>query len=110
MTGFLWPALIAISQFINAVKVYLPYAKRLEVLKENIGQFKRLALRTESEWYRISSGALTANQIDDLINKLQGEQLELENQMFSKISLPVNQKYITQSAEAARAHLKNYYG
>jgi hypothetical protein len=108
--GYVWPTLIALSQVVSVVKIHLPYGKRLEVLKDNIGQFKRMAHRTERDWYRVSSGALTADQINDLINNLQEEQLEIETKMFSKVSLPVNQKYINQSALATRAYLNSYYG
>jgi len=85
--SFIWGIIIAASQLLSAVRSYLPYARRADALREATSGYKRLAMRVESNWFRVAEGILSDEEINELITQFHKEQFEIEDKLFAKITL-----------------------
>lgn len=83
---FLWSFIIAISQVITAIKIYLPYSKRITEIKPFLEELNHLHIKIEHEWYDVASGKMTETQINDLLFEFKKSYTSAEsNHMNSSI-------------------------
>ncbi|MBW8813869.1 MAG: hypothetical protein JF588_10635 [Caulobacterales bacterium] len=68
--GLVWGAVIALSQALNAVKPYLPFRRRLAALAALGPDLEALALVAEADWFKVSDGQLTEQEIHSLMMAL----------------------------------------
>src|SRR6266571_5941537 len=52
-----WGVIIAASQVLNAVQMYLPYKERLKALSGLLNDFEELLVYTEMKWFDVASGS-----------------------------------------------------
>ncbi len=62
----IWAFIIALSQTINAVKVYLPYSRRLKALQGLANDLEVLFLSMEGDWFEVSKEHLTEESLHKL--------------------------------------------
>jgi hypothetical protein len=55
--------IIALTQVVNATKSFFPYAKRLKSLQGIADEMELLFMEMENDWYNISIGKYTEEQI-----------------------------------------------
>lgn len=87
---FIWAGIIAISQVITAIKPYLPFEKRIEVMDEIIVQFTRLCNEMEAKWFYIANGTMTEEQINELYYDIEKRWTDIENGSLRGDSIPAD--------------------
>ena len=107
--SWLWGVIIAASQVLSAVRRYLPYARRAEVLRDAASGIKGLAMRIEANWFRVAEGILTEGEINDLITQLQKEQFDIEDRLFSKITLGTRPDLLSAAEQTTADYFATYY-
>jgi hypothetical protein len=85
--SWLWAMIIAASQVLSAIRSYLPFARRAEVLKEATPSYNSLLARIECQWFHVSEGLLSEMEINDLISQFHKEQSDIDDRIFSKVTL-----------------------
>jgi hypothetical protein len=68
--AFIWGSAIAAAQVLQAVKEYLPYKKRLRALAGLSQDLNGLAWSAENDWFKVSRGMLTEEEIHELHMKI----------------------------------------
>lgn len=91
--GFLWGFLIALSQVITAIKPHLPFAKRLESLGKITNQLQVLFNQADYEWYKVSSGEFTEEEINKRLHKLKEQYSKTVGIALEETLLPENEQF-----------------
>jgi hypothetical protein len=106
----LWALVIALSQVLSAIKEYLPYKSRLRGLGSLGKDLNALALSAENDWFKVSQGFLTEQQIHELQMVLKGKIQAATNNGFPNSSLPED-KFLLEKAEAAvQLYVQRFFG
>jgi len=108
--SWLWGTVIAASQVLSACRSHLPYARRAEVLREATSGFKLLAMRIECNWFRIAEGELSEENINDLITAFLKEQFDIEDKLFSKITLAHRSDIVLSAEQSTSQYFTTFYG
>ena len=108
--GWFWAVIIAASQVLSATRSHLPYARRAEILRETASAFKALTLRIEGNWFRIQQGMLSEEEINDLITLFHKEQFDIEDKLFSKITLATRPDLLVLAETDTQQYFATYYG
>ena len=90
--SFVWSIIIAISQVLTTIKGFLPYSKRLKMLVPFMEDLKFLYNKIEYNWFKVASGDLSEDEINELLYSLKEETL-LEKDNFRKIADRKNDAY-----------------
>jgi hypothetical protein len=107
--GWLWGMIIAVSQVTTAIKNYLPYAKRAELLRTLSISYARLVTRIEGDWFKVNSGSFTDEKINERLLKFKTEQDEIEERLFSKVTLPKKKNLLAEAAEDTKNYFRRHY-
>src|SRR3989442_4975515 len=65
--SFVWGGIIALSQVISAIKMFLPYKARVNSLPRLLHELEEIFIDAERDWYKVSEGHLTEEQIHKLL-------------------------------------------
>lgn len=106
---FLWAGLIALSQFINAIKIFLPYSKRLKALFAMTNELESLFLSMENNWFGISEGRLTEEDIHNLHMKIKEQRRQIIQRHLGSQALPEDKKLLEKAKESARLYFNQFY-
>ncbi|MGR4864605.1 hypothetical protein [Caulobacter sp. LARHSG274] len=101
--AIVWAVIIAASQVLTAIRAYLPYKARLRALATLGVDLEALALVAETDWFKVSRGALEAADVHALTMALKTKAPRATSRSFNGASLPERTKLL-QSAEAATRH------
>lgn len=104
-----WMVIIMASQVINAVKEYLPYKTRLSSLSTMANELNSLALVMESDWYKVSRGLLTEQEINDLHMEIKRKKLQATTKSFPDTSLPENKRLLARADTATISYVQTYF-
>lgn len=85
--SFVWSVIIAISQVLTAIKGFLPYSKRLKMLVLFMEELKFLYNKIEYNWFKVASGDLSENEINDLLYSFKDEFVNIENNNLKEETL-----------------------
>jgi hypothetical protein len=107
--NFVWMFLIMLAQVINAVKDHLPYKKRLLSLSTLSNDLSSLALVMENDWYKVSRGLLTEEEINDLHMGMKRQILNATVKSFPDISLPHSKALLARADADTRSYVKTYF-
>lgn len=107
--NFLWMAVIMLAQVINAVKEYLPYKKRLHSLSTLSNDFNSLVLVMENDWYKVSRGLLTEEEINDLHMETKRKKHEATAKSFPDASLPTKRRLLARADADTQLYVKTYF-
>lgn len=91
--SYIWSIIIAISQVLNAIKAFLPYNKRLKVTITFLEDLKFLYNKIEYDWFKVSKGELTAEEINDILFAYKNEFTNIENKNLKEETLLDNEKF-----------------
>lgn len=85
--SFIWSILIAISQVLSAVKIYLPFNSRLKTLTPFMEELKFLYNKMEYNWYIVASGDMTEEEINKLLFEFKEQFTSIENKNLKEDTL-----------------------
>jgi hypothetical protein len=104
-----FPAIIAASQLVDAIKDYFPFAKEQKAASAYSTTLDYLFNDVQLEWENIFSGQFTDAEIMTRLHKLRKQQLDARNRNFPDGLVPVPALLI-QAKEEADAYFKTTYG
>ncbi len=104
----LWGAIIALSQVLNAVEKYLPWQKRVSSLTSMYHEYQTLIITLEENWFKVSNGSLTEEEILKLRLKFQQKRSNIEKKCL-KETLKKDKKFVDEATKEKDAYLKNHY-
>ncbi len=107
--SFLWSIIIAISQVLNAVKVFLPYNKRLKVIASFMEDLKFLYNKMEYNWLKVSGGELTEEEINDLLYTFKNEYTSIENKNLKEEILLDNENFKREADKKTDIYFQNNF-
>ena len=108
--SFLWAAIVAIAQVLNAVRQYLPWEKRAAAVSELGRELADIVLTAEQRWYPIANGDVTEAEIHDSIMDLKRRLNEAEYRHLAGRPLPINEGHRSVAAERVREYFRTHYG
>lgn len=91
--SYIWSIIIAVSQVLNAIKVFLPYNTRLKATISFLEDLKFLYNRIEYDWFKVSEGELTEEEINDILFAFKDEFTNIENKNLKEEILLNNEKF-----------------
>jgi hypothetical protein len=104
-----FPAIIAASQLVDAIKDYFPFAKEQKAASAYSTTLDYLFNDVQLEWENIFSGQFTDAEIMTRLHKLRKQQLDARNRNFPDGLVPVPALLI-QAKEEADVYFKTTYG
>ncbi|ELB2105561.1 hypothetical protein QNZ93_004543 [Vibrio parahaemolyticus] len=107
--SFLWGAIIALSQAINAIKTYLPYAKRLRAVQSASNELESVFINMESLWFKVAEGQLTDEQIHSLQIKYKEKIRQISQKHLGSSTLPKDKKLLEKAKSSAKTYFSNFY-
>lgn len=96
--SYVWALFIAASHVINAIKDILPYSKRLKYIAPFIKELKQLYNKIEYNWFKVSSGKMTEEEMNELLFNFENEIIEMENKHLAREAL-LNSKWLMKKAK-----------
>ncbi len=106
--SFVWAALIAVSHVITAVYDLLPFSKKLKTAAPFIKELKQLCNRIEHDWFQVSSGKLTEEEINDLLYHYEEEFIGLENKYQKKELSLSSKRFMKKAIEKTDIYLERF--
>jgi len=107
--AFVWGAIIAVSQVVDALKEVFPFTKRHKAAIEHTITLASIFIDAQLEWENIFSGRYTDEQIMNLRHKLMKLQHEAERSSFPD-GLATRDSLFAQAQEDAKEYFKATYG
>ena len=104
-----WGGIIAFSHFIQAIKGYLPYSKRLTALRLAINDLEALFIQMENRWFDVAKGKLTEEEIHHLHMQFKETKQKILNKTVNTVSLPHNKKMANNAMEYSKQYFKSFY-
>lgn len=89
---FIWGFIIAVSQVISAINKYFPFKKRIEISGTFIHDLEALFFETEYIWFKVASGQLTEDEINDELFKLKNKYNKLSKENLKQTGLLENKR------------------
>jgi len=107
--AFLWASIIVISQFITAIKEFLPYNSRITPISKVLKEMELLSLKYEEQWFYIADGQKMEEEINTLRFALKKSKVDILRKSFVKSILPSNPKYLEEAEQLTQNYFTNYY-
>jgi hypothetical protein len=63
--SWIWAAIIAGSQVINAIIQYLPYKSRIKTYSSLLNELEEIMIQGEFKWHAIADGRMTESEINE---------------------------------------------
>ncbi len=89
--SFVWGALIAVSQVVNALKPLMPYNKRTQYLNIFSSRLSNLYNRYDYDWLRVSDGSMTEEEINELVHEYRIAYQEAYDEFLLENHLPIKE-------------------
>ena len=94
---FVWSFIIAFSQVINAIKIHLPYSKRIKLLNQQCSELSKLFIDYDFLWLNISNGDFTDEEINENIRKFRIRKEKINDKFLLHNHLPQKRKLIVKA-------------
>lgn len=107
--SFAWSFIIAISQVLSAIKVFLPYSRRLKSIVPFMEDLKFLYNRMEYTWFKVASGEMTEEEINEILYEFKNEYTNIENKHLKNETLLENEEFKKKSDMKTDAYFKNNF-
>lgn len=106
----LWTAVIAASQVLTAIRPYLPTKSHLTALTALGPELDGLALAAETEWFAVSHGRLTDEEIHKQTMALKQRSHAAQNKAFKGMSLAEDGKLLAIAKSEALDYMTTIAG
>lgn len=107
--SFAWSFIIAISQVLSAIKGFLPYSRRLKSIVPFMEDLKFLYNRMEYTWFKVASGEMTEEEINEILYEFKNEYTNIENKHLKDETLLENEKFKKRSDMKTDAYFENNF-
>lgn len=107
--SYVWAFIIAASQVFNAIKEYLPFGRRLKVLRPFTEEMKALYIKMEYDWYRVAKGELTETEINTLLFTYKKEFTNIESKYLTEEVLLENVNYMNEADKKTDKYFANNF-
>lgn len=107
--SFVWSIIIAVSQVLNAIKSFLPYNTRQKAAMSFLEDLKVLYNKIEYNWFKVSDGELTEEEINELLFSFKNEYTNTENKNLKEGNLPDNEKLRKIADQKTDYYFKNNF-
>ena len=107
--SFAWSFIIAISQVLSAIKGFLPYSRRLKSIVPFMEDLKFLYNRMEYTWFKVASGEMTEEEINEILYEFKNEYTNIENKHLKDETLLENEKFKKKSDMKTDAYFENNF-
>ncbi len=107
--GFIWGSIIALSQLINAIKIFLPYRNRLKGIGKILPELEELLVFCERKWFDVAEGKLTEEEINRLQFDIRRKKIQSVRRHLGGSALPLKEKYFDKSKELSNTYISNFY-
>lgn len=91
---FVWAGAIALSQVITAAKSYIPYTDRIKATAALADTMNEIADECEKNWFSVSEGQLTTEEIHELCCAIKGKISSAEKRQLKGLVLPFKQRLL----------------
>lgn len=91
--SYVWSFIIAISQVLNAIKEFMPYNRRMKVIVPFMKDLEFLYNKIEYNWFKVSEGELTEEEINELLYTFKNEFTNIENKNLKEETLLENESF-----------------
>ncbi|NSY48299.1 hypothetical protein [Agrobacterium tumefaciens] len=106
--SFMWACIIALSQVYSAAKPHLPFGLRLRSLHNLAPDIEALTLSAERDWFRVSRGELTEDEIIDRATAIKEKKVQATQKHLKGVVLPEQGKLTELADTKATAYMKNF--
>lgn len=106
---WVWPALIAGSQVVSAVKPFLPYNQQRKAVVALADAYQSICLQIENLWFSVAEGLFTDEKIHEETIRFRGLLLDAERMAMDGTILPRNPKLMSLAEVDARKYFANHY-
>ena len=106
--AYLWGAIIAVSQVLNAIKQFLPYKERLKHLPDLKIEIEFLCIEMEKSWFNVAEGEWTNRTIHNKRLDIKNKKSEIVHKYFSHKPLPDKKKLQTIAKVKTRSYFENF--
>ena len=107
--AFIWGLIIVLSQVVFSINQFLPYQKRIEDISGLLSKWNSLYINIESDWYKVSNGKLSEEEINDLCYDYMRKWDSVDNEYFVGDTLPKKEKLIQIAEEMKNNYFENNF-
>ena len=104
-----WASIIVLSQFINAIKPFLPFSSRIKTISKALKEMELLSIEYEEKWFYIAEGEKTTEETHILRFEMKKKKLKIMTKYFTVDILPDNEKYLEEAENIIQTNIENYY-
>jgi hypothetical protein len=106
---FVWASIIVLSQFITAIKIFLPYNLRIKNISKVLKEMELLSIEYEKKWFYIAEGEKNIEEIHTLRFEIKEKKSKIMSKYFTTNILPDNKKYLEEAENIVLQNINNYY-
>lgn len=107
--SYVWSVIIAVSQVLTAIKSFLPYNTRRKVTISFLEDLKLLYNKIEYNWFKVSDGELTEEEINEMLFIFKDEYTNIENKNLKEETLPENERFMKIAAQKTDQYFQNNF-
>lgn len=107
--SYVWSFIIAVSQIITAIKSFFPFNKRLKIIVPFMEDLKYLYNKLEYNWYKVASGDLTEEEINELLFEFKNNFTSLENKNLKEENLLERSDFKAKADRKADLYFENNF-
>lgn len=107
--SYIWSVIIAVSQVLTAIKSFLPYSQRLKILIPFTNGLEALYNKLEYNWFKVASGELTEEEINQLLFSFKDEYTQIENTNMSEENLVARDDLQKKADEKTKTYFANNF-
>ncbi len=107
--SFVWSLIIAMSQVLNAIKEFMPYSKRLKAIVPFMEDLKFLYNKMEYIWFKVASGEMTEEEINETLYEFKNECTNIENKHLKDETLLENEKFKKEADKKTDDYFENNF-
>lgn len=107
--SFVWSFIIAISQVLSAIKGFMPYSKRLKAIVPFMEDLKFLYNKMEYNWFKVASGEMTEEEINETLYGFKNEYTNIENKHLKDETLLENESFKKKADIKTNAYFENNF-
>lgn len=104
-----WAIIIGLSQFLNAIRPYLPYQRRIRAIVALGRELDELALYAEHKWFAVYEGQLTNANIHNEIIEIKRRKAKIENTHLGSLPLRWNAAFLKAAETQAQTYFLTAY-
>lgn len=91
--SYVWSVIIAASQVLSAIKSFMPYNNRIKAIIPFMEDLKFLYNKIEFNWFKVASGELAEEEINELLFTFKNEFTNIENKNLKEEILLNNDSF-----------------